>query len=414
MRFQTIHEFIEFTVNRHSKGRFGLDQFRKAMDSLGNPQLRLKVIHVAGTNGKGSTTNFLRSIYQEQGYKVGSFTSPHLEVHNDRIRINDVFISDEDLLRFGNDFYNLILDYDLSMFEIDVLIMVHYFLEKKVDLAIVEVGLGGRLDATNLVDPMLSVITTIGYDHMDILGHSLEEIATEKAGIIKDTRPIISGETKKNCVEVLKSIAHKHHSEYIQADEPYSIVLNPTVEFKVKNLTVKLSSLARYQAHNASLSLQAALYLQTIFPLDINKVLNALYKASWKGRFEVMSTQPLVIIDGAHNDHGMSALVESTLDLPHPRIAVFTALKDKDTDAMIQQLLRHFDEVIVTHFDFYRAQTLAGLAKDFQVTAIEDPYQAICSGLQKAKDGCLVITGSLYFISLVRNDLLPKALKEKQ
>lgn len=412
MRFQTIHEFIEFTVNRHSKGRFGLDQFRKAMEALGNPQLRLKVIHVAGTNGKGSTTNFLRSIYQEQGYVVGSFTSPHLEVHNDRIRINDVYISDEDLLRYGNHFYDFILDYDLSMFEIDVLIAVHYFLEKKVDLAIVEVGLGGRLDATNLVDPLLSVITTIGYDHMDILGHSLEEIAYEKAGIIKDNRPIICGETKENCIEVLKFVAKEHHSTYVQAEEPQSIVLNPTVEFKVKNLNVKLSSLALYQANNASLALQAALYLQSIFPLDITKLLYALSKASWKGRFEVMSTQPFVIIDGAHNDHGMSALVESTHNLPHPRIAVFTALKDKDTDAMIQQLLRHFDEVIVTHFDFYRAQTLEGLAKDFKVTAIEDPYQAICRGLHKVKSGCLVITGSLYFISLVRNDLLPRALQE--
>ena len=413
MRFQTIQEFIEFTVNRHSKGRFGLDQFRKAMASLGNPQLDLKVIHVAGTNGKGSTTNFLRCIYQEQGYVVGSFTSPHLEVHNDRIRINDVFISDEDLLRYGNHFYELILEYDLSMFEIDVLIAVHYFLERKVDLAMIEVGLGGRLDATNLVNPLLSVITTIGYDHMDILGHSLEEIATEKAGIIKENRPVICGETKEECVDVLRSIAIEHHSEYIQADVPQSIVLNPTVEFVVKELHVTLSSLARYQASNASLALQAALYLQSFFPLDISKVLKALSKASWKGRFEVMSTQPFVIIDGAHNDHGMTALVESSNDLPHPRIAVFTALKDKDTDAMIQQLLTHFDEVIVTHFDFYRAQTLDGLAKDFKVTAIEDPYKAICSGLHKAKNGCLVITGSLYFISLVRNDLLPRALQER-
>ena len=177
--FKTTHDFIDYCTNRMNKGRFNLDHFKALLEKLGNPQLKLKTVHIAGTNGKGSTTDYLRSILQTAGYKVGTFTSPHLEVHNDRIRINNVYISDEELLEYGNRFYTLIEENELSMFEIDTLIAIYYFCEKNVDIALFEVGLGGRLDATNVILPLVSLITSIGYDHMDILGHTLEEILVQ-------------------------------------------------------------------------------------------------------------------------------------------------------------------------------------------------------------------------------------------
>lgn len=413
MRFIHIDEFIAYTIARMSKGRFGLDHFTRAMASLQNPQLQLKVIHVAGTNGKGSTTNYLRSIYQTEGYNVGSFTSPHLEVHNDRIRINDVFISDEDLLRLGNQFYELIEQYELSMFEIDMLIAVMYFLENNVDLVIFEVGLGGRLDATNIVDPMVSVITTIGFDHMEYLGNTLEAISFEKAGIIKPTRPVFTGERKEECLKVFKEVAKKNQSLFVLVDEATEVKLTPLLSFKACGLEIHLDTLALYQVQNANLALNVAVYLNDHgFSVRPESMLKGLFTAHWKGRFEVMSKDPLIIVDGAHNEHGMRALVESVQNLAHPRIAVFAALKDKDTQGMLEDLVKNFDHVIVTEFDFYRAQSASELSKQAKVIEIKVPYEAILEGLRLSQQGSLMITGSLYFISDVRQHHVPQLKKE--
>lgn len=414
MIFNTIEAFIDYSTHRLNKGRFGLDHFKQAMESLGNPQLKLNCVHIAGTNGKGSTTNYLRSMFQQAGYRVGSFTSPHLEVHNDRIRIQDIFISDEDLLNYGNRFYPLIEAYHLSMFEIDVLIAVQYFLDNKVDLALFEVGLGGRLDATNIIDPLVSVITTIGYDHMEYLGTTLEEIAYEKAGIIKFQRPVFTAEPKLNCLAVFDAKAKAMQTTCILIDEPQNITHHPKLEFVACGLQVKLNTLADYQVRNAALALRVAFYLNDHgYPLKTEAMSRGLYETQWKGRFEVMSQSPLVIIDGAHNTHGMDALLMSVKALPSPKVVVFSALKDKDTDSMVEALMKAFDQVIVTHFDFYRASSLEDLAKAYPVLKIEDPEQALRKGLELSKEGCLVITGSLYFISQVRQSIIPNLRKEK-
>lgn len=413
MTFKTIDAFIDYAVARTSKGAFGLKQLHQAMEFLGNPELKLKVIHVAGTNGKGSTTNFLRSIYQSCGYKVGTFTSPHLEVHNDRIRINDQMITDHDLLKYANRFYPIFETYGLSMFEIDVLIMVHYFLENTIDLAIIEVGLGGRLDATNIVDPIASVITTIGYDHMDLLGHSLKEISFEKAGIIKPNKPIFSSEPKNECIEVFQKVAQERKSKYIYVSAPTQVYLDQGVNFMFDQHIIHLKSKALYQAYNANLALRVALSLKDIVDINLECAVKGLQSTDWKGRFEEVSKKPHIILDGAHNEHGILALKESIKTLNHPIIVVFTALKDKETDEMIQSLMEVSDQVIVTEFDFYRAQSLDLLKKDFDVLAIKNPKEAIVKGIELATKGTLLITGSLYFISLVRQEILPQLLKEK-
>lgn len=412
MRFKTNNEFLDYLLPRMSKGRYGIDHFKRAMDFLNNPQFDLKVIHVGGTNGKGSTTNFLRSIYQNNGYKVGTFTSPHLEVHNDRIRINDIYISDEDMLYYGNKYFDVFEEFNLSMFEIDVLITVMYFIDKKVDLAIFEVGLGGRLDATNIVDPLASVITTIGFDHMEYLGNTLEEISAEKAGIIKQNRKVFVGEPKEECINVFKEKAAELHCEFYPIELATDVHIEGGCCFEYEGQTIHLISLAKYQANNAHLALEVAKGLKDELPYDLAKAIEGVHQTQWKGRFEEYLKPQRIILDGAHNEHGMQALVDSIDVLKHPLVAVFSALKDKDTDGMIEDLLKVCDQVIVTQFEFYRAQSLENLAKDYQVLAIEDPKKAIEKAYELSDNGSLLITGSLYFISLVRQEIL-ESLKEE-
>ena len=405
--FKTTHDFIDYCTNRMNKGRFNLDHFKALLEKLGNPQLKLKTVHIAGTNGKGSTTDYLRSILQTAGYKVGTFTSPHLEVHNDRIRINNVYISDEELLEYGNRFYTLIEENELSMFEIDTLIAIYYFCEKNVDIALFEVGLGGRLDATNVILPLVSLITSIGYDHMDILGHTLEEISFEKAGIIKENIPLITAEDKENCLFVFKSVCEERSSDFLKIHPAKNVIIGDSIQYEYHHLIIQLNTLAIYQIKNSSLAIECALYLRELgYTISDENIRMGISSTQWKGRFETISLNPHIIIDGAHNMHGIDALVESTRLCKKPLIIVFSALKDKETEKMIHALVDIGDEVIVTEFEFYRAATLETLSMNNRVTSIRNPYDAI----KQSAGGTCLITGSLYFISEVRQVLLPQIL----
>ena len=413
MKFNDIQSFIDYTTNRMNKGRFSLDHFKALLESLGNPQHQLKTVHIAGTNGKGSTTNYLRAILQTSGLRVGTFTSPHLEVHNDRIRINDVYISDEQLLYYGNRFAELIEENNLSMFEIDTLIAIQYFLDQDVDIALFEVGLGGRLDATNVIIPMISLITTIGFDHMDILGDTLALISMEKAGIVKEGVPLYTSEDKPECLDVFKQICIELNAKFNTIKEAQNIELKYGIRFSYDQLLIHLNTSALYQVKNASLAIEGARYLSNYFEINDDNIINGLKDTQWKGRFELVSTNPHIIIDGAHNTHGVSALVESARYLPKPLVIVFSALRDKETDAMLDDLLSIADEVIVTEFEFYRAASLEML-RHGNVLAIQDNHEAIRKGIALSLKGTCLITGSLYFISQVRQLILPEILGVKR
>jgi len=412
MTFNTIEQFLMYTEARGATGRFGFDHFKKAMDALGNPQFDIPCVHIAGTNGKGSTTNYLRSILQSAGYKVGSFTSPHLIVHNDRIRINDVNITDETLLEYGNRFYDFIEANNLSMFEIDTMFAVTYFKEQKVDIALYEVGLGGRLDATNIVTPMLSIITTIGFDHMELLGNTLKLIAGEKAGIIKPNVPLLTAEPKKGCLDVFEEFCERNNSPMIRLSKIRRLESKEGLSYKYQGLKIHLDTMALYQITNSATALEAALFLRYKgYAITDEAILNGLESAHWKGRFEKVSDDPFIILDGAHNAHGIAALKESAKHLPKPIFVVFSALRDKETDKMISGMLDVTSHLIVTEFDFYRASTVDQMAKDFPVEKIKDAKEAIEKAIHRSRGGSLLITGSLYFISEVRQKILPELLK---
>ncbi|KAF0226773.1 MAG: folylpolyglutamate synthase [Erysipelotrichaceae bacterium] len=413
MTFKKVGEFIAYSEARITKGSFGFEHFKAAMNELGNPQNDIKCVHIAGTNGKGSTTNYLRSILQGAGYKVGTFTSPHLIVHNDRIRINDVYISDEQLLEYGNRFYDFIEFHNLSMFEIDMLFASTYFKEQNVDFALYEVGLGGRLDATNIVTPLLSIITTIGFDHMELLGNTLKLIAGEKAGIIKPHVPLLTAEPKKSCLSVFETICTDKQAPIMKLSKITKLSSSTGLSYRYHNFVIHLNTMALYQIKNSATALEAALYLRELgYVISDEAIVEGLTNAQWKGRFEQVSDDPLIILDGAHNSHGIAALKESVKHLPKPIFVVFSALKDKETDKMISQMLDVTSHLIVTEFDFYRASTVDLLAKDFPVDKIKDPKKAIQDGIKRSKGGTLLITGSLYFISEVRQKILPQLLGE--
>ena len=402
--FSSAQEFIEYITRRRSE-KSHKENFFKLIDELGHPEQALKVIHVAGTNGKGSVTNYLRSILQSHGYKVGTFTSPHLTVHNDRIRINDENISDEDLLYWGNYFEKEIRELDLGMFQVDTLISIFYFLDKKVDYVVYEVGMGGRLDCTNIVTPLLSVITNIGYDHMATLGNTLPKIAYEKAGIIKEGKPVFTAEYKKSCLQVFEEKAEEMHAPLYVIRTPKASLKEDKVTFDFEGYHICLNTMALYQAKNASLALSAAEYLRKegIIELDREDIIEGLENTSWKGRFEVVSEKPLTILDGAHNEHGIRAILDSVRKMKRPLCIVVSILKDKQYEKMISYLCPLCDELVITSFDYYRATPIDVIAENEEATMIADWKEAIRYATEKYEEGSVLITGSLYFVSEVRS-----------
>lgn len=395
--FNDIETAIETVMSRRNK-TYGIERFKEALASLGNPQDKLRCIHIGGTNGKGSTTNMVRTILQEAGYKVGSFTSPHLVVHNDRIRVNNIQIDDETFLRYINQSLPLWDEYELSMFEIDMLISIWYFLDERVDYVVYEVGLGGRLDATNVITPLVSAITNVGFDHQGILGNTLTEIATEKSYIIKENVPFFTMIDHKEPLEVVLNRAISMNSEYRQMCIPMYHLKDKTYYFDHENIEFEITNQGSYQVANASLAVSIVKHLLPGLKIEVFQ--KAIKEASWAGRFEEVI--PGVYIDGAHNEMGIARLVESMQILPKPWTVIFTALKDKDYSPMLSELERAFDTVIVTEFDFYRAASAQELARNHRVEVITDYHEAIRKGLELKQEGTLVITGSLYFISEVR------------
>lgn len=396
--YDQVHEFIASQKDRV----YALDNFRRFMKDLCNPQVLLKTIHIGGTNGKGSTTNYIRSVLQEAGYNVATFTSPVLTTRLEIMRINNQHIEDKEIIQYANRYMSLWLKYELSMFEIEVFIAIMFFLKHRVDFAIFEVGLGGELDATNIVHPIIAANTNIGLDHTEYLGDTYEKIAYTKGGIIKDYVPFVTGEKKEECLKVFHTLCHQHHSPLLQV-QPIGHISDEEdgVSFDYCQYHVKLCTVAKYQCENSALAIEILLYLQAngFIELNENILLKGLKEAVWEGRFEIVHHHPLMIIDGAHNREGMEAFYQSAKRYKNVKI-IFSALRDKDTHAMIEFLLKLTDDVTVCEFDFYRAQSAEKLAEDFPVKIEKDWRKAIDESFEHS--GVVLITGSLYFISQVR------------
>lgn len=393
MKFNDIDKAIEFVTSLKNTGHL-FDDFKRMCNKLGNPQNKIKTIHITGTNGKGSCVNYLKDLLMSCGFKVGTYTSPHYITHLDRIRINDNNIDETSFLRLLNKYYDLYKDVNLSMFEYDYLIMCDYFIENKVDYAIVEVGIGGRLDYTNVIDnTLLSVITTIGYDHMEKLGNSLVDICKEKCGIIKNNSNVVIGELEDSLYETvvekcIETGSVLHRIKDVDYSKDREIIFN--------NKSYKISSYAKYQLHNASLALLCFDVLSDLegFNIDYEKAYLALKNSNWRARFEIVSENPRIILDGAHNIHGINSLMDSFDQFKGSKCVVFSALKRKEYLKMIDIVKSHCDKLIITTFDSNEVIDL----KEFKDVDIYTDYIKAIDYAKSNYDNVL-ICGSLYFMS---------------
>ncbi|MBE8950311.1 MAG: bifunctional folylpolyglutamate synthase/dihydrofolate synthase [Quinella sp. 3Q1] len=366
----------------------GLERTKKLAAALDNPQNFYRTIHVTGTNGKGSVCAMLAEILKVHGLKVGLFTSPHLESYCERIKINGENISEADfaemIFRVKNS------GVEATHFETLTLAAFEYFKIRAVDVAVVEVGMGGTFDSTNIIAPELCIITTVALDHENILG-DLNGIARNKAGIIRANVPTVTGVTAGEQLEIIRSVAKEKNS-------PLYEVMTPA--------NVKINLRGEYQKFNAAIAIKAA----QVLGIDDEKIYSALAHVEWPGRFEIFkNSSGVIVIDGAHNPHGATALRESLdKNFPHgKRIWVFGVLADKNFAEMIKILFRAEDFVIVTPPNSERAASTEIICKSLRehainCVAVENNFEAV-ERLKNLSGDVKIIAGSLYLIGAVRH-----------
>jgi dihydrofolate synthase/folylpolyglutamate synthase len=392
---------------------------------LGDPQEKFKSIHVAGTNGKGSVSHMLAAILQTAGYKTGLYTSPHLYDFRERIKINGAMIPEEFVVRFVKKVKPLIETIQPSFFEITVAMAFDFFAEQKVDIAIIETGLGGRLDSTNIIDPELSIITNIGYDHMNILGNSLEEIAGEKAGIIKKGKPVIIGEKKKETEQVFTSKAKERNApllfgedyffvEYLQTGNEFLKLAVRDIGQK-KTIELKIDLPGIYQAKNI-LSVLTAIDLlkQNGWSIDEKMIYEALQNVKTltglHGRWEVLQTNPTIVLEVAHNEDGVSQMLQHIKQLNYNKLHfVFGVVKDKEVDQVLSLLpadaIYYFTQAHIARA--LDKEQLANKAKIFGLRGevFDDVNLALKNALKKAsRDDLIIVCGSIFLVAEVKRN----------
>lgn len=311
--------------------KIDLTNILKLSKHLNNPEKEYKTIHIGGTNGKGSTSSMIASILQEAGYKVALFTSPHLKNFRERIKINGEVISEQKVIDFIKEHQNFIKENQFSFFELTFALAISYFAEQKVDVAVIEVGLGGRLDSTNIISPVLSVITNIGLDHQNILGNTLQEITYEKAGIIKPNTAVVIGEylpeTKSVFIEKAKEVsAPIWFAEDIQNIPTYESDLKGS--YQQKNIKTTYVALNALKAHFNITEEQLSKGFQSV-----------VQNTKFLGRWQVLNQAPLTIADTAHNEMGIKLVLEQIKKTPHENLfVVFGMVNDKDCEKIVQLL----------------------------------------------------------------------------
>ncbi len=403
----------------------GLKRIEELLDKMGNPQKYLKIIHVAGTNGKGSTCSMISSVLIKSGYKTGLFTSPFIETRNEEIQINSMHITDERLISLLESIKPIVdtMKNKPSEFELKTALAFLYFKEENCDVVVLEVGLGGRLDATNIITkPILSVITKIAIDHTTFLGDTIEHIAIEKSGIIKDNCSCVVMSQDKKILRVFEDVCSKKNAAFILSDTDLATVnqisLNG-ISLNYKDfINLEIPLIGTHQVDNASLVLKAIEVLkENGFTISDKDIYEGLKNTKWKGRFEVLSHKPLFIIDGAHNLDGVNAFISTLKEVLANQKCTFIMgmMKDKEHKKMIKKLLPFADVFIAAAVNLPRALPAHELAekikRQFQGTVV------YCETIQKSVSKSLEISnnticciGSLYMYSDIKKALNNKIL----
>ena len=413
---QTVREWILDRMKY--KRKYGLDRMRALMSLLGNPQDEYPIIHVTGTNGKGSTIAMLSSLFVHHGQKVGAFVSPHLIDYTDRFLMNGNVMPEEEFEIVGNLVQQaeakLIDEYEpLSFFEIMTAMALVYFSRKKVEVALLEVGIGGLLDTTNIVHSTMSVITSIGMDHEEMLGNTLEEIAIQKTGIFKQNQAVVLGNLPTEALQVAEVIGkayncdlHTFEREFnIEPFEDGFIFTNSDTRIHISYLNLK----GNYQLENAAVALECFLQFEKNFqlPIELSAIQESFQTVTWPGRMEVVHQSPTVILDGAHNIHALKRFVETVKqhgELEAQQTILFSALKRKHYKEMVDYLRKELPKarLVVTTFEYAGAIEKTDYPSS-EIEFVENAQQFIENYINKTSDQeILWITGSLYFISFVR------------
>jgi dihydrofolate synthase/folylpolyglutamate synthase len=432
-----LYSFVDYSLTRqlrYSPDKFNLERMNKLMELMGNPQTCYPVVHIAGTKGKGSTSAMIASILQECGYKVGLYTSPHLQDYVERIQIDGVPITHADLVRYVDILRELAPKVEgITTFELTTAIGFQAFKDAGINAAVVEVGLGGRLDATNIVTPNVSVITSLSMDHMNFLGDTLEKIAFEKGGIIKSGIPVVLAPQKEEAKKVIQTLCKERDSELIDVGTQYATKIRSFSldgqEFEISktdgdkekhNFSIPLAG--AHQVTNAATAFAVLDVLKTSgFSVTEKGLSLGFSKVKWPARFEVISRDPIIVLDCAHNPDSAEKLCKTINEyLPGKGVLlVFGASEDKDIEGMFQHLLPISTSVIMTRSEHPRAaetKLLVELARKIgkQAVAIEPIEEALQSALPiSGDDQVILITGSI-FIAAAAREILLKLGKVKQ
>lgn len=423
------NEALKYIHGSHKFGiRLGLDNIKKLLELLDNPQDKLKIIHIAGTNGKGSTCSFISTILKEGGYKVGLYTSPFLETFTERIRVNGENIPEDEvgnIVSLIKEKIEVMVNEGYSYpteFEIVTAMAFYYFYKENVDFVALEVGLGGRYDATNVIEkPIVSVITSISMDHIGVLGDTLGKIAFEKGGIIKENCTTIVYPQKYEAGEVIKNICKENRSKYIECNfndinikqsninlQKYDCIINKK---EYKDLEIKL--IGDHQVKNSVLALNVIDYINDNLGLNISEecIRKGLAQTSWPGRIEKIKENPMFIIDGAHNEEGAESLAKAMDKYfkDKNKVLIIGMLEDKDISSVLDILIPRFNKVITTTPDNPRsidADKLKKKIEEYNIDVISKPKinEAVEYALQNTKKEDVIISaGSLYMIGNVRS-----------
>lgn len=414
-----IEESLKKLFSLHTFGvKLGLDNIRNFLKFIGDPQLKLKTIHLAGSNGKGSTASFIASIIMEFGYKVGLYTSPHFVRFNERIIINGIEIPDIYIANFVTKFWNYITENKLTFFEVTTALAFQFFNDEEVDYAVIETGLGGRLDATNVLQPLAVVITSISLEHTNILGSTVKQIASEKAAIIKNNIKVFTGKLPEAANDVVSDKCGKTNSELFMLEEyineHHNLLELYTEEIELDDWAMPLKG--DYQKYNAALA--ALTVAKTLNTDDSNKIShgikNVIKNTGLQGRFEMINSNPDIILDSAHNPAGIESFLsefKKHKDKYGKKVLLFGVMKDKSIAEMLNMLKDYFDEIHLTEINYERScpiSELVKIAEQLEINYKKEPDYAgfINKYFNEKEDNCLVVLGSMYVLGEIKSNIL--------
>ena len=392
---------------------FKLERVALALAALGDPHRRYPSLHIAGTNGKGSVAAMLHAMLHAAGRRVGLYTSPHLMRFSERIRVGNDEIAEDEVVDLTREIRTAatVRGVELTFFEFVTVLAFRAFARHQVDSAVIEVGLGGRLDATNVVDPEVTVITTIGRDHEEYLGNRLESIAAEKGGIIKSRKPVVLGRLPVEASQVLRRIAAERDAAIVEAPRAIHVAGSSRLQFE--GLGWKLDDVAlalrgRYQVDNAATALAAAALVRERFEITAAAARAGLMNVRWPGRLDVVSTRPLVILDGAHNEDGIAALIDElpALSGDRPLHLLFAVMRDKRWQPMVDRLAPLVRSATVTTVLPPRGEDAERVARAFRdrcaVAVVPDAARAVLELCERAApESAVLVTGSLFLVGEV-------------